>query len=120
MNTRLQVEHPVTELITGIDLVKEQLKIARGEALSFKQADLRIGGHSIELRMYAEDPSTGFLPDIGTFQHNALTQGPGIGMEVGYENGMEIQVYSHQMIANIMFHDSNRKAYIYRMNLHIC
>src|SRR3546814_13169436 len=60
MNTRLQVEHPVTELITGIDLVKEQLKIARGEALSFKQEDLRIEVHSIELRVYAEDPSTGF------------------------------------------------------------
>src|SRR3546814_19718706 len=89
MNTRLQVEHPVTELITGIDLVKEQLKIARGEALSFKQEDLRIEGHSIELRVYAEDPSTGFLPDIGTIQHYRLPQGPGIRGAEGYENGME-------------------------------
>ena len=66
MNTRLQVEHPVTEMITGIDLVKEQVRIARGEAISFKQEDLHINGHSIELRVYAEDPTNNFLPDIGT------------------------------------------------------
>jgi len=68
MNTRLQVEHPVTELITGIDLVKEQIRIARGEAISFKQEDLEIKGHAIELRVYAEDPDNNFLPDIGTLQ----------------------------------------------------
>jgi acetyl-CoA carboxylase biotin carboxylase subunit len=66
MNTRLQVEHPVTELITGIDLVKEQIRIARGEAISFKQEDLKIQGHALELRVYAEDPDNNFLPDIGT------------------------------------------------------
>src|SRR3978361_49153 len=68
MNTRLQVEHPVTELITGIDLVKEQIRIARGEPISFKQSDLKINGHAIELRVYAEDPANNFLPDIATLQ----------------------------------------------------
>src|SRR5207249_349655 len=66
MNTRLQVEHPVTEMITGIDLVEEQIKIARGERLRFKQDDLSINGHAIELRVYAEDPLDNFLPSIGT------------------------------------------------------
>src|SRR5579859_6257090 len=66
MNTRLQVEHPVTEMITGLDLVKEMIKIARGEKLSFKQEDLKMNGHAIESRVYAEDPSNNFLPDIGT------------------------------------------------------
>ncbi|HEY9559388.1 MAG TPA: acetyl-CoA carboxylase biotin carboxylase subunit [Anseongella sp.] len=115
MNTRLQVEHPVTELITGIDLVKEQLKIARGEALSFKQEDLRIEGHSIELRVYAEDPSTGFLPDIGTIQHYRLPQGPGIRVDDGYENGMEIPIYYDPMIAKLVVHGSSRKEAISRM-----
>jgi acetyl/propionyl-CoA carboxylase alpha subunit len=68
MNTRLQVEHPVTEMITGIDLVKEQIRVARGEPLSFTQADLKIKGHAIELRVYAEDPANNFLPDIGNLQ----------------------------------------------------
>ena len=68
MNTRLQVEHPVTEMITGLDLVKEQIKIARGEKLSYSQEDLKINGHAIELRVYAEDPENNFLPDIGTLQ----------------------------------------------------
>ncbi len=69
MNTRLQVEHPVTEQITGLDLVKEQIKIAEGEPLAFKQEDLKINGHALELRVYAEDPKNNFLPDIGTFSN---------------------------------------------------
>src|SRR5690606_11089611 len=81
MNTRLQVEHPVTEMVTGIDLVKEQLKIARGETLSFKQEDLVLKGHSIELRVYAEDPVAGFLPDIGTIGSYRLPQGPGVRVD---------------------------------------
>jgi acetyl-CoA carboxylase biotin carboxylase subunit len=76
MNTRLQVEHPVTEMITGIDLVKEQIKIARGEKLSFKQEDLKIRGHAIEVRVYAEDPSNNFLPDIGRLQTYITPKGP--------------------------------------------
>ena len=68
MNTRLQVEHPVSELISGIDLVKEQVKVARGEKLSFTQDDLKINGHAIELRVYAEDPQNNFLPDIGKLE----------------------------------------------------
>ncbi|MCB0392892.1 MAG: acetyl-CoA carboxylase biotin carboxylase subunit, partial [Bdellovibrionales bacterium] len=68
MNTRLQVEHPVTEMITGKDLVKEQILIAEGKPLSFSQEDLKINGHSIELRVYAEDPNNNFLPDIGTLE----------------------------------------------------
>ena len=78
MNTRLQVEHPVTEMITGIDLVKEQLKIADGQALSFSQEDLKINGHAIELRVYAEDPCNNFLPDIGTLSTYKIPQGLGV------------------------------------------
>ncbi|MFT4778619.1 MAG: acetyl-CoA carboxylase biotin carboxylase subunit, partial [Flavobacteriales bacterium] len=77
MNTRLQVEHPVTEMITGVDLVREQINIARGEKLSFAQEDLEIHGHAIELRVYAEDPASGFLPDIGTLTTYKKPEGAG-------------------------------------------
>src|SRR5690606_3004888 len=83
MNTRLQVEHPVTEMITGVDLVKEQIKIAQGKALTLAQADLKINGHAIELRIYAEDPANGFLPDIGTLQTYKLPEGPGVRVDSG-------------------------------------
>ncbi|MDO8993352.1 MAG: biotin carboxylase N-terminal domain-containing protein, partial [Daejeonella sp.] len=87
MNTRLQVEHPVTEMITGIDLVKEQIKIARGEKLSFKQEDLKIRGHAIEVRVYAEDPANNFLPDIGRLQTYITPKGPGVRIDDGFEQG---------------------------------
>src|SRR5213079_2509104 len=92
MNTRLQVEHPVTEFITGLDLVKEQINIARGEKLSFTQNDLKIRGHAIELRVCAEDPSNNFLPDVGKLQTYRLPQGPGVRVDNGFEEGMDIPI----------------------------
>ncbi|WDF53389.1 acetyl-CoA carboxylase biotin carboxylase subunit [Mucilaginibacter sp. KACC 22063] len=115
MNTRLQVEHPVTELITGLDLVKEQIKIARGEALSFKQEDLQISGHALELRVYAEDPANNFLPDIGTLQTYITPQGPGVRVDDGFEQGMEIPIYYDPMIAKLITYGSTREEAIERM-----
>ena len=115
MNTRLQVEHPVTEMITGVDLVKEQIRIARGEEISFKQEDLKINGHAIELRVYAEDPKNNFLPDIGTLQTYKVPQGPGIRVDDGFEQGMEIPIYYDPMIAKLVAFGSDRKEAIDRM-----
>ena len=115
MNTRLQVEHPVTELITGIDLVKEQIKVARGEKLSFQQEDLRIHGHSLEVRVYAEDPSNNFLPDIGNLETYQIPKGPGVRVDDGYEQGMDIPIYYDPMIAKLIVHGSDRKEAIARM-----
>lgn len=115
MNTRLQVEHPVTELITGIDLVKEQIRIARGEAISFKQEDLQIKGHAIELRVYAEDPDNNFLPDIGTLQTYITPKGPGVRVDDGFEQGMEIPIYYDPMIAKLITYGKDRAEAIERM-----
>ena len=115
MNTRLQVEHPVTEMITGLDLVKEQIKIARGEKLSFKQEDLEIKGHAVELRVYAEDPANNFLPDIGTLKTYRLPQGPGVRVDDGFEEGMEIPIYYDPMIAKLITYGKNREEAIERM-----
>ena len=115
MNTRLQVEHPVTELITGIDLVKEQIRIARGEAISFSQADLEIRGHAIELRVYAEDPDNNFLPDIGTLQTYITPKGPGVRVDDGFEQGMEIPIYYDPMIAKLVTYGKDRSEAIERM-----
>ncbi|WPU96625.1 acetyl-CoA carboxylase biotin carboxylase subunit [Mucilaginibacter sabulilitoris] len=115
MNTRLQVEHPVTELITGIDLVKEQIRIARGEAISFKQEDLEIRGHAIELRVYAEDPANNFLPDIGTLQTYVTPKGAGVRVDDGFEQGMEIPIYYDPMIAKLITYGENRTEAIERM-----
>ncbi len=115
MNTRLQVEHPVTEMITGLDLVKEQIKIARGEMLSFKQEDLEIKGHAVELRVYAEDPANNFLPDIGTLRTYRLPQGPGVRVDDGFEEGMEIPIYYDPMIAKLITYGKNRQEAIERM-----
>jgi acetyl-CoA carboxylase, biotin carboxylase subunit len=115
MNTRLQVEHPVTEMITGIDLVKEQIRIARGEVLSFKQQDLEINGHAIELRVYAEDPATNFLPDIGTLQTYRTPKGPGVRVDDGFEEGMEIPIYYDPMIAKLITYGKDRTEAIERM-----
>jgi acetyl-CoA carboxylase biotin carboxylase subunit len=115
MNTRLQVEHPVTELITGLDLVKEQIKIARGEKLSFTQEDIAMKGHAIELRVYAEDPATNFLPDIGTLETYRLPQGPGVRVDDGFEEGMEIPIYYDPMIAKLITYGENRAQAIERM-----
>ena len=115
MNTRLQVEHPVTELITGIDLVKEQLKIASGEKLSFSQEDLKISGHAIELRVYAEDPANNFLPDIGTLQTYNTPKGNGVRVDDGFEQGMEIPIYYDPMIAKLITYGKDREEAMARM-----
>jgi len=115
MNTRLQVEHPVTEMITGLDLVKEMIKIARGEKLPFKQDNLKIIGHAIESRVYAEDPKNNFLPDIGTLSTYKIPRGPGVRVDDGMEEGMEIPIYYDPMIAKLITHGSDRQEAIARM-----
>ncbi len=115
MNTRLQVEHPVTEEITGLDLVKEQIRIAEGLALSFKQEDLKITGHSLEVRVYAEDPTNNFLPDIGTLKTYKLPQGAGVRVDDGFEQGMDIPIYYDPMIAKLIVKADNREAAITKM-----
>lgn len=115
MNTRLQVEHPVTEQILGIDLVKEQIKIAEGKRLDFVQDDLRIHGHSIEVRVYAEDPKNNFLPDIGTLKTYKRPQGPGIRVDDGFEQGMAIPIHYDPMLAKLTVHAANRDEAIQRM-----
>lgn len=109
MNTRLQVEHPVTELITGLDLVKEQIKIARGEKLSYRQEDLSIRGHAVELRVYAEDPMNNFLPDIGRLVEYRKPEGPGIRVDDGYEQGMDIPIYYDPMLAKLVSYGADRQ-----------
>ena len=108
MNTRLQVEHPVTELITGVDLVEQQILIARGEKLAFQQEDLKIRGHAIELRVYAEDPLNNFLPSIGTLEVYRLPSGPGIRVDDGFEEGMDVPIYYDPMIAKLITYGANR------------
>ena len=115
MNTRLQVEHPVTEYITGLDLVKEQIQIAEGEKLSFSQSDLKIKGHAIELRVYAEDPRNSFLPDIGMLNKYNPPKGIGIRVDDGYEQGMEIPVEYDPLLAKLVVHGSDRDEAISRM-----
>ncbi|TVR79753.1 MAG: acetyl-CoA carboxylase biotin carboxylase subunit [Chitinophagaceae bacterium] len=115
MNTRLQVEHPVTEMITGIDLVKEQIKIARGDKLSFEQHEIPLNGHSIELRVYAEDPENNFLPDTGKLTNYQIPAGFGVRVDDGFREGMDIPVYYDPMIAKLIVHGLNREEAISRM-----
>jgi len=115
MNTRLQVEHPVTEMITGIDLVKEQIKVAEGKKLSFSQNDININGHALELRVYAEDSSDNFLPNVGNLTTYQPPQGPGIRIDDGYRQGMDIPIYYDPMIAKLITHGKNRKEAIKKM-----
>jgi propionyl-CoA carboxylase alpha chain len=115
MNTRLQVEHPVTEMITGVDLVKEQIRVARGETLSFAQDDLHINGHAVEIRVYAEDPRNNFLPDIGRLATYVRPQGPGIRVDDGFEQGMDIPIYYDPMIAKLIAYGKDRTEAIGRM-----
>jgi acetyl-CoA carboxylase biotin carboxylase subunit len=115
MNTRLQVEHPVTEMITGKDLVKEQILIAEGHSLSFSQEDLKIHGHALEIRVYAEDPKNNFLPDIGKLTTYRRPQGPGVRVDDGFEEGMQIPIYYDPMIAKLITHGANRQDAIDRM-----
>lgn len=115
MNTRLQVEHPVTEMITGIDLVKEQISVARGNKLSFKQEDIEMRGHAIEVRVYAEDPANNFLPDIGKLHVYNPPEGPGVRVDDGFEEGMEIPIYYDSMISKLITYGANREEAIQRM-----
>jgi acetyl-CoA carboxylase biotin carboxylase subunit len=115
MNTRLQVEHPVSEMISGLDLVKEQIKIARGEKLSFKQEDLKINGHALELRVYAEDPQNNFLPDIGRLEVYQKPEGLGIRVDDGFREGMDIPIYYDPMIAKLVVHGTDRNDAINKM-----
>lgn len=110
MNTRLQVEHPVTELITGLDLVEQQLRVARGEALAFAQSDLQIKGHALELRVYAEDPQNDFLPSIGRLERYRPPSGPGIRVDDGYREGMDIPIYYDPMLAKLIVYAADRTA----------
>jgi acetyl-CoA carboxylase, biotin carboxylase subunit len=115
MNTRLQVEHPVTELITGLDLVKEQIRIAEGEALGYDQESLQMKGHALQLRVYAEDPSNNFMPDIGTLITYVRPQGPGIRLDDGFEQGMDIPIYYDPMIAKLVTYGQSRQEAIAKM-----
>ncbi|RZK23129.1 MAG: acetyl-CoA carboxylase biotin carboxylase subunit [Hymenobacter sp.] len=115
MNTRLQVEHPVTELITGLDLVKEQIRVAEGQPLPFRQEDLEIKGHALELRVYAEDPQNNFLPDIGRLSTYVRPQGPGVRVDDGFEQGMDIPIYYDPMIAKLVTYGATRPEAIERM-----
>ena len=115
MNTRLQVEHPVTEAVTGLDLVKLQIRIAGGEKLPFAQNEITIRGHAIEARVYAEDPANNFLPDIGTLRTYRRPQGHGIRVDDGFEQGMDIPYYYDPMIAKLICHAETREQAIDKM-----
>ncbi len=115
MNTRLQVEHPVTELITGVDLVKLQIKVAEGEKLPITQDQITKKGHALEVRVYAEDPANNFLPDIGKLQTYVRPQGPGIRLDDGFEQGMSIPIHYDPMIAKLCTYGKDREEAIDRM-----
>jgi len=115
MNTRLQVEHPVTEMITGVDLVQEQIEIARGKKLSFDQSQLSINGHSIEVRVYAENPLNGFLPDVGKLEVYKVPSGEGVRVDDGFVEGMNIPIFYDPMISKLIVHGENREDAIIKM-----
>jgi acetyl-CoA carboxylase biotin carboxylase subunit len=108
MNTRLQVEHPVTEMITGVDLVEMQIRVARGEVLPIKQEDLTITGHALELRVYAEDPMNDFLPSIGHLSVYQIPEGKGIRVDNGIEQGMDVPIYYDPMLAKLITYGKDR------------
>jgi acetyl-CoA carboxylase biotin carboxylase subunit len=115
MNTRLQVEHPITEMTTGVDLAKWQLKIASGEKLTIKQSDISQRGHAIECRIYAEDPSNGFLPSVGKLSKVEVTTGPSIRNDTGIYSGMEVTSYYDPMLAKLITYAENRDDNIKKM-----
>jgi len=115
MNTRVQVEHPVTEMITGVDIVKQQLIVASGEKLSYKQEDIVLRGHSIECRINAEDPET-FLPSPGKINRYHAPGGPGIRVDSHVYSGYTVPPYYDSMIAKIISYGSTREEAIARMN----
>ncbi|MBQ0734213.1 acetyl-CoA carboxylase biotin carboxylase subunit [Aquimarina celericrescens] len=115
MNTRLQVEHPVTELISGVDLVELQIRVARGEVLPIQQEDLKINGHALELRVYAEDPLNDFLPSVGHLDTYQIPVGKGIRVDNGFEEGMDIPIYYDPMLAKLITYGKTREEAIQLM-----
>jgi acetyl-CoA carboxylase biotin carboxylase subunit len=115
MNTRLQVEHPVTELVSGIDLVREQIRVAAGESLSFRQEDVTLSGHAIECRIYAEDPENNFLPSPGKITRLRIPHGPGVRDDGGVYEGSEVSIYYDPMISKFAVHGRDRAEAIDRM-----
>ena len=115
MNTRLQVEHPVSELVTGIDLVEWQIRIARGEQLTIKQEGIKPQGHAIELRIYAEDPANDFLPSIGQLNKFNISLGEGIRLDSGYETGQTIPIYYDPLLAKLISFGVDRSQAIHRL-----
>jgi acetyl/propionyl-CoA carboxylase alpha subunit len=109
MNTRLQVEHPVTECVTGVDLVHAQLRVASGEPLPFTQAGLSQRGHAIECRIYAEDPAQGFIPQAGSILLYREPQGPGIRVDSGVKAGSEVSIHYDPMLAKLIVQASTRE-----------
>ena len=115
MNTRLQVEHPVTEIITGTDLVELQIRVARGEVLALQQEDLKIKGHAVELRVYAEDPLNDFLPSVGHLNVYQLPVGEGVRVDNGFEQGMDIPIYYDPMLSKLITYGATREEAIQTM-----
>lgn len=115
MNTRLQVEHPVTELVTGLDLVREQIRVAAGKPLSFTQEDVTLTGHAIECRVYAEDPDKNFMPSPGRITRLRLPHGPGVRDDGGVYEGAEVSIYYDPMISKLAVHGRDRAEAIDRM-----
>ncbi len=115
MNTRLQVEHPVTEMATGVDIVAEQIRVARGRQLSYTQEQIQMNGHAIECRVNAEDPFSGFLPSTGRITHSLLPTGPGVRVDTGVYPGFEITPYYDPMIAKLIVWGETRAQAILRM-----
>ncbi len=114
MNTRLQVEHPVTELVTGTDLVRTQIRVAEGRPLPWQQDEITTRGHAIECRVYAEDPENGFMPSLGTILVMNEPAGPGIRVDSGVRQGDEVSMYYDPMIAKLSLHGDDRRAAIDR------
>jgi acetyl-CoA carboxylase biotin carboxylase subunit len=115
MNTRLQVEHPVTELVTGIDLVREQISVASGEPLSFSQSDVRMNGHAIECRIYAEDPDNNFIPSPGRISRLRVSHGPGVRDDGGVYEGAEVSIHYDPMISKFAAYGRDREEAIGRL-----
>lgn len=115
MNTRLQVEHPITELVTGVDIVKEQIRIARGRPLSYAQDEIKVNGHAIECRINAEDPYNNFLPSTGRITHSLIPTGPGVRVDTGVYPGFEITPFYDSMIAKLIVWGETRAQAILRM-----
>jgi acetyl-CoA carboxylase biotin carboxylase subunit len=115
MNTRLQVEHPITEMVTGTDIVAEQIRIARGRQLSYTQDQIKFNGHAIECRINAEDPFNGFMPSTGRITHSLLPTGPGVRVDTGVYPGFEITPYYDPMIAKLVVWGETRAQAILRM-----